>query len=82
MEQRIKALKFIVHFLGDAHQPMHVSRVEDREGNDQVRFNGLKTNLHSVWDSKLIDKQDLSYEQLAKEYDTATPGQIKQVAAG
>ena len=65
--------------VGDAHQPMHVSRAEDKGGNTiQVQFDGRGTNLHSVWDTKLIDHQSLSYEQMAKEYDTATPQQIKQ----
>lgn len=78
-EQKITALKFIVHFVGDAHQPMHVSRAEDKGGNTiQVQFDGKGTNLHSLWDSKLIDKQGLTFEQMAKEYDTATPVEIKK----
>jgi hypothetical protein len=56
--QKIEALKFLVHFVGDAHQPMHVSRKEDKGGNTiQVRFDNQGTNLHSLWDSKLLDHQ-------------------------
>jgi hypothetical protein len=53
--QRLEALKYIVHFVGDAHQPLHVSNNHDRGGNDdQVVFMGLSTNLHAVWDSGII----------------------------
>jgi nuclease S1 len=53
--QRLEALKFIVHFIGDAHQPLHVSNNHDRGGNDDpVIFMGLPTNLHAVWDSGII----------------------------
>ena len=54
-EQRLQALKFVVHFVGDAHQPLHSGFEHDRGGNDvQVNFNGRGTNLHSLWDSRLL----------------------------
>jgi len=78
-EKKVEALKFIVHFVGDLHQPMHVSRAEDKGGNTvQLNFNGSGTNLHAVWDSKLIDRLGLGYEQLAAKVDHATPAQIGQ----
>ena len=79
LEKRVEALKFIIHLIGDAHQPMHVSRAEDQGGNlISIRFNKVQSNLHALWDSKLIDHQGLSYEQMAKSYDTASPRQIRQ----
>ena len=76
---KVEALKYIVHFVGDLHQPMHVSREEDKGGNTvQLNYDGNGTNLHSLWDSKLIDHQGLSYEQMAAAYDHASPAQIKQ----
>lgn len=76
-EQKIIDLKFIVHLAGDAHQPMHVSRTEDRGGNKiQIRFNGRGTNLHALWDSKLFDKQHLSNVQFATKYDVQSPATI------
>jgi len=73
------ALKFLVHFIGDAHQPMHVSRAEDKGGNSiQVQFNGQKSNLHSLWDSGLISREGKSFDQMAKDYDTATPADIQK----
>ncbi|KAI6037608.1 S1/P1 nuclease [Pisolithus marmoratus] len=48
------ALKFLIHFLGDMHQPLHLTG-RDRGGNDnKVSFDGRVTNLHSLWDTLLI----------------------------
>ncbi len=77
-EQKAEALKFVVHFVGDLHQPMHISREEDKGGNTiQLNYEGKGANLHSVWDSKLIDHQGLSYEQMAGKYDHASAAQVK-----
>ncbi|KAF4668812.1 hypothetical protein FOL47_002860 [Perkinsus chesapeaki] len=58
LEQRQEALKFIVHFVGDAHQPLHVGRTKDRGGNNIDVDLGFArhqhTNLHSTWDSALL----------------------------
>ncbi|HVS95833.1 MAG TPA: S1/P1 nuclease, partial [Puia sp.] len=78
-EQKIEALKFVVHFVGDLHQPMHVSRAEDKGGNTvQLNYEGRGTNLHSLWDSRLIEHSGEDYLQLAATCDHATPAQIKQ----
>lgn len=80
-EQKVIALKFLVHFIGDAHQPMHISRAEDKGGNTiQVQYDGKGTNLHSLWDSRLIDQQGLSYSELASKLDQASPALTKQGA--
>lgn len=77
--QKIEALKFLVHFVGDAHQPMHISRKEDKGGNTiQVWFDNNGTNLHSLWDSKLLDHQGLSVVEMSKSYDKATAEDIKK----
>jgi hypothetical protein len=48
------ALKFLIHFLGDMHMPLHLTG-RDRGGNgDKVSFDGRTTNLHSLWDGLLI----------------------------
>ncbi|HWW43055.1 S1/P1 nuclease [Pedobacter sp.] len=78
-DKRIEALKFVVHLVGDAHQPMHVSRAEDKGGNTiQVQFDGKGTNLHSLWDSRMIDRLRLSSVELAEKCNQASPAQIKQ----
>lgn len=54
-ETRLKALKYLVHFVGDVHQPLHAGYADDRGGNNyQVQFAGSGSNLHAVWDSGLI----------------------------
>ncbi|MGF7036962.1 S1/P1 nuclease [Mucilaginibacter lappiensis] len=78
-DQKNEALKYLIHLVGDAHQPMHISRKEDKGGNTiQVRFDNKGTNLHSLWDSKLVDHEGLSEPEIAKTYDVATTAQIKQ----
>ena len=53
--QRLEALKYLVHFVADVHQPLHASDHHDRGGNNvQVIFMGYPTNLHSVWDSGIL----------------------------
>ncbi|MFL6732829.1 MAG: S1/P1 nuclease [Sphingomicrobium sp.] len=60
------ALRFIVHLVGDLHQPLHVGKCCDRGGNDvKVSWFGKPTNLHSVWDSQLVDEEQLSFTELA-----------------
>lgn len=58
-EERGFALAFVVHLLGDIHQPLHAEDDKDKGGND-VKFTwrggSTPTNLHTVWDSTLIDE--------------------------
>jgi hypothetical protein len=54
--QRGQSLRFMLHFFGDAHQPLH-TEAEDRGGNEyEVVFDGKHTNLHSVWDTLIPNK--------------------------
>jgi hypothetical protein len=53
--ERVEALKYLIHFVGDLHQPLHVGDRGDRGGNDvKVSWRGKETNLHAVWDSDLL----------------------------
>ena len=66
--QRAEALKFLIHFVGDVHQPMHVGRAVDRGGNDvKVEFFYHRTNLHVVWDELLIRHTRKPWREYAKE---------------
>lgn len=59
-QQRIEALKFVTHFVGDIHQPLHAGYGFDRGGNDtQIRFNRMGSNLHALWDGLLVDTLEL-----------------------
>jgi hypothetical protein len=60
------ALRFIVHLVGDLHQPLHVGKCCDKGGNEvKVTWFGKPTNLHAVWDSQLVDEEQLSFSELA-----------------
>jgi hypothetical protein len=60
------ALRFVIHIVGDLHQPLHVGKCCDRGGNDvKVTWFGKPTNLHAVWDSALVDDEQLSFSELA-----------------
>lgn len=51
---RARALKFLVHFVGDIHQPLHTIAA-GRGGNDiQINLDGKGSNLHRLWDSELL----------------------------
>jgi hypothetical protein len=54
-EKRLNALKYLVHLVGDVHQPLHAGYLDDKGGNTyqlQVLMRG--TNLHALWDSGMI----------------------------
>lgn len=64
LEDKQLALRFIVHIIGDLHQPLHAGNGTDRGGNSvKVRFFGQDSNLHRVWDSQMIAQQELSYTE-------------------
>jgi hypothetical protein len=67
---RLQALKFVVHFIGDIHQPLHSGYRDDAGGNKyQVQFEGKGTNLHHVWDSGLLGTRGLDGKAYAKRLD-------------
>ncbi|KAL2919723.1 hypothetical protein HK105_200637 [Polyrhizophydium stewartii] len=56
-DAREEALKFLLHFIGDLHQPLHATG-RDRGGNSvRVRFAGRLVSLHAVWDSLMFEKR-------------------------
>jgi hypothetical protein len=53
---RAEALKFLIHFVGDIHQPLHCADNNDKGGNKvQVMAGAKKTNLHAVWDNATVN---------------------------
>ena len=60
------ALSFVVHLVGDVHQPLYVGRGGDRGGNNvAVNWFDGQSNLHSLWDSGLVDGEKLSFTEYA-----------------
>lgn len=51
-----KALKWLIHFIGDIHQPLHVENLEIGGNLINVTFNGARTNLHAAWDTAIPQK--------------------------
>ncbi|KQK25678.1 S1/P1 nuclease [Chryseobacterium aquaticum] len=77
------ALIFLIHMMGDLSQPMHTGRSEDLGGNKiNVTYFGEKTNLHSVWDGKLVDSQKYSYTEYAKLLDIKSKDEVEQIQSG
>ncbi len=66
--ERAQALSFVVHFVGDVHQPLHASYRDDKGGNDwQVRWHGRGSNLHRIWDTTMLNSTGSSYQALANQ---------------
>ncbi len=58
-------MKFVVHFVADVHQPLHVGYAHDRGGNDvAVDFFRQPTNLHRVWDTLILYRDKASGKRL------------------
>ncbi len=82
-EQKEFYLKLLIHFIGDLHQPLHVGMAEDKGGNDfQVRWFDEGTNLHSVWDTKMIESYNMSYMELAANERVLSEGEMDGIAKG
>lgn len=78
LEKKRMYLKLLIHIVGDIHQPMHTGRLEDLGGNRiKVLWFNEPTNLHSVWDDKLIEMQKLSYTEYAAAINYVSKEQCK-----
>ncbi len=76
-EKKVEALRFLVHFVGDVHQPLHVGRGGDLGGNRvSVIWFEEDSNLHKVWDTHLIEKEQLSFTEFATFIDQASAESI------
>jgi hypothetical protein len=80
-EERVQALKFMVHMIGDLHQPLHAGKRDDLGGNRVTVHwfrNPESTNLHTVWDDFLIEQERLSFTEWARFLDHPSPAEIKE----
>lgn len=79
LAERQRALRFIIHIIGDLHQPLHAGNGKDRGGNDvKLEFFWDDSNLHRVWDSGLLDRRQLSYTEWTQWLsEKITPEQAK-----
>jgi hypothetical protein len=77
------ALRFLIHLMGDLHQPLHVGGTD--LGGNTVSVNWLdrwKTNLHSTWDDEMVDFERLDYIQYARFLDRASEADIARWLTG
>jgi hypothetical protein len=67
------AMKFVIHFIGDLHQPLHDEGL-DVGGNDiSVTYDGEDTNLHHIWDTEIVEQlaDGADAEEFAKNLTTS-----------
>jgi hypothetical protein len=67
-DERAEALRFVVHFVVDVHQPLHVSRASDGGGTEvDVRIGDDVRSLHGFWDTTVFNRRRVAPEQFAQE---------------
>ena len=81
--RRVEALVFLIHFVGDLHQPLHAGEKGDKGGNDvKADYGGYgpaRLNLHSIWDGYLAERAISTGPSLVRRY---SPAERARVAAG
>ncbi len=75
-------LKMLIHLVEDLHQPLHTSGHQAGGNGIKLKWFSKDTNLHTIWDSELINFQDLSYTEYVKAIDFTTAAQVKGWQSG
>ena len=71
-EQRSEALRFVVHFVVDVHQPVHVSRAADGGGTEvNVQVGDDVRSLHGFWDTSVFNRRGVAPERFAQELEAS-----------
>ncbi len=83
-KEEFDELRMLIHLVGDMHCPMHAGRLTDLGGNKvPVTMFGRETNLHSIWDSALVDAaRKWSYTEWQNQIDRKSEKEIKQMQEG
>ena len=83
-EEERAELMMLIHLVGDMHCPMHAGHKSDRGGNGtQVKYFGKNKNLHSVWDSEIVESAHRwSYSEWQQNIDRANKKQQKMLTQG
>ncbi len=81
-EDQRDALRWLIHLVGDIHQPLHNGYEADRGGNlVSIKWFGEQTNLHELWDTRLIESQRLSYTEFVRALDDVDVKTVKEYQA-
>lgn len=82
-KERVQSLAFLIHFVGDLHQPLHAGEKDDQGGNKVAAAYGdyspKRFNLHSIWDGTLAERAITSGPSLVRRYPAA---ERRRIAAG
>lgn len=83
-EEQALSLKFLVHLMGDLHCPMHMGHKSDLGGNRwQVQYFGRGSNIHSVWDSGLVESaHKWTYTEWVDQIDTYSREENRKIVEG
>jgi hypothetical protein len=81
---RAEALRFLIHFVADVHQPLHAEDDGDKGGNDIKVYQGRKrTSLHRIWDGEVVEASGRDPEAVAEDIERSlSPAQRKAWASG
>lgn len=78
-----EALRFLIHTVGDMHQPLHVGTGTDRGGNDvEVEWRGRPSNLHRVWDTNMIESWNMTSTEMTDALNFITEETRQQWLSG
>lgn len=81
LKDRVQALAFLIHFVGDLHQPLHAGEKGDQGGNAiAARYGDYATprlNLHSIWDGPLAERAATTGGSLVRRYPAAVKARIQ-----
>lgn len=68
------------HLMGDLHQPLHTGYPSDKGGNSvEIKAPGYSGNLHSFWDTDIIDQKKINLDSCTKFYADYTPTQVAEI---
>jgi hypothetical protein len=80
-QSKIEALKFMVHLVGDLHQPLHAGKRDDLGGN-RVTVTWFRStepvNLHAVWDDRIIEQENLSFTEWVRFLDHPSESEVRE----
>jgi hypothetical protein len=81
---KVEALRFLIHFVGDVHQPLHAADRQDKGGNDEkLNWHGKRLSLHQVWDQEVVTALGRDFDDIAAASDASlSPQQKQQMSAG
>jgi hypothetical protein len=73
-------LLYIFHLMGDLHQPLHCAYTSDKGGNSvDIRSDYFSSNLHSAWDTQIIENQNIQLDDCLKLYDSLPQTEIDSI---